>query len=166
MKPSRSCALGSLALLAMVGGSFAQYAIDWSTIDGGGGTSSAGGYEVSGTIGQPDATAAHELTGGNYALTGGFWAVTLPGCSTFVAPDFDRDCDVDLADFDRFNPCSTADSVPYDPLSLPPGCTFAPSGGLIAPDFDGDGDVDLHDFAIYQRCASGSDMPALPGCDS
>jgi hypothetical protein len=30
-------------------------AIDWSTIDGGGGTCTGGVYSVSGTIGQPDA---------------------------------------------------------------------------------------------------------------
>jgi hypothetical protein len=50
------------------------YAIDWHTIDGGGGTSTGGVYAVSGTIGQPDAGV---MSGGNYTLTGGFWA--LPG---------------------------------------------------------------------------------------
>jgi len=50
-----------------------QYSIDWSTIDGGGGTSTGGVYSVSGTIGQPDASGA--MTGGNYSLTGGFWAL-------------------------------------------------------------------------------------------
>ena len=45
--------------------------LTWSTIDGGGETFSTGGdYELSGTIGQPD---AGEMTGGDYALTGGFW---------------------------------------------------------------------------------------------
>jgi hypothetical protein len=34
-----------------------QYSIDWSTIDGGGGTSTGGVYSVTGTIGQPDAGA-------------------------------------------------------------------------------------------------------------
>jgi hypothetical protein len=47
-----------------------QYSIDWFTIDGGGGTSSGGGYTLSGTIGQPD---AGTLSGGNYVLEGGFW---------------------------------------------------------------------------------------------
>lgn len=47
-----------------------QYRIDWFTIDGGGGTSSGGGYTLSGTIGQPD---AGTLTGGNFVLEGGFW---------------------------------------------------------------------------------------------
>lgn len=48
----------------------AQYAIDWFTIDGGGGTSSGGSYSLSGTIGQPD---AGTLSGGSYTLEGGFW---------------------------------------------------------------------------------------------
>lgn len=50
-----------------------SYSIDWSTIDGGGGTSTGGVYSVSGTIGQPDA--GPTMTGGNYSLTGGFWAL-------------------------------------------------------------------------------------------
>jgi hypothetical protein len=57
-----------------------SYSIDWSTIDGGGGTSTGGVYAVSGTIGQHDASGA--MTGGNYSLTGGFWAlyaVQTPG---------------------------------------------------------------------------------------
>ena len=49
------------------------YSVDWSTIDAGGGTSTGGVYSVSGTIGQPDAGVA--MTGGNYSLTGGFWAI-------------------------------------------------------------------------------------------
>ena len=47
-----------------------QYAIDWFTIDGGGGTSTGGVYSLSGTIGQPD---AGRMTGAGYALDGGFW---------------------------------------------------------------------------------------------
>ena len=58
----------------------AQYSIDWSTIDGGGGTSTGGVYSVSGTIGQPD---AGKMSGGNYTIDGGFWAfaavVQTPG---------------------------------------------------------------------------------------
>jgi hypothetical protein len=53
---------------------FAQsYSIDWYKIAGGGGTSTGGTYQVSGTIGQHDAGDA--LTGGNYSLTGGFWSL-------------------------------------------------------------------------------------------
>jgi len=57
-----------------------NFAIDWHTIDGGGGTSTGGVYFVSGTIGQPDA--GGPMTGGSYSVTGGFWAlyaVQTPG---------------------------------------------------------------------------------------
>ena len=61
-------------------GAFAQYSVDWSTIDGGGGASTGGVYTVTGTIGQPD---AGTMSGGNYTLQGGFWgviaAVQTPG---------------------------------------------------------------------------------------
>jgi len=50
----------------------AQYAVDWSTIDGGGGTSTGGVYAVTGTIGQPD---AGTMSGGTFTLQGGFWSV-------------------------------------------------------------------------------------------
>ena len=60
---------------------FAQsYSIDWYKISGGGGTSTGGVYNVSGTIGQHDA--GGPMTGGNFSLTGGFWslyAVQTPG---------------------------------------------------------------------------------------
>jgi len=49
------------------------YSIDWYKISGGGGTSTGGVYQVTGTIGQPDAGVA--MTGGNYSLTGGFWSL-------------------------------------------------------------------------------------------
>jgi hypothetical protein len=49
-----------------------SYSIDWSTVDGGGGTSTNGQYALSGTIGQPDAGI---ISGGNYTLQEGFWGV-------------------------------------------------------------------------------------------
>ena len=53
---------------------FAQAdSVDWYKIAGGGGTSTGGTYQVSGTIGQPDAGGV--MTGGNYYVTGGFWAL-------------------------------------------------------------------------------------------
>lgn len=60
--------------LLVPGLSFAQtYTVDWYKVAGGGGTSTGGTYQVTGTIGQPDASGA--MTGGNYALTGGFWSI-------------------------------------------------------------------------------------------
>ena len=62
--------LGALAVLT----AHAQnYIVDWYKISGGGGTSTNGTYQVSGTIGQHDASGA--MTGGNYSVTGGFWAL-------------------------------------------------------------------------------------------
>ncbi len=48
--------------------------ISWSTIDGGGGTSSGGAFQLNGTIGQPEAGAA--MTGSSFTLKGGFWPGT------------------------------------------------------------------------------------------
>jgi hypothetical protein len=59
--------------VCLVGAGFAQYSIGWSTIDGGGGTSTDGVYSVRGTIGQPDA--GGPMTNGQYSVTGGFWAL-------------------------------------------------------------------------------------------
>ena len=47
-----------------------QYESTWSTIDGGGGTSSGGQWSLTCTIGQPDAAYS---AGGRYELLGGFW---------------------------------------------------------------------------------------------
>ena len=61
-----------------------SYAIDWSSIPGGGGTSTNGQYSLAGSIGQSSAGSA--MTGGNYSLTGGFWSlisvVQTPGAPT------------------------------------------------------------------------------------
>jgi len=50
----------------------AVYALDWWTVDSGGGTSQGGTYSLSGTIGQSEPGTLH---GGEYSLVGGFWAV-------------------------------------------------------------------------------------------
>ncbi|HEX7655207.1 MAG TPA: hypothetical protein VF607_16985 [Verrucomicrobiae bacterium] len=79
------CGVGLLAL-GTLAASAQSYSVDWYKVAGGGGTSTGGTYSVSGTIGQVDATSANALTGGNYAVTGGFWAlvqvVQTPGAPT------------------------------------------------------------------------------------
>ncbi len=70
-KKSMMVGLGTALLLVLT--AQAQYAIDWHTMDGGGGTSTGGIYEITGTIGQPDAGAT--IQGGDIALQGGFWAL-------------------------------------------------------------------------------------------
>ena len=44
--------------------------VEWRTVDGGGSVSAGGGFQVSGTIGQPDAGVR---IGGSYRVNGGFW---------------------------------------------------------------------------------------------
>ena len=59
-------------LVTVVGASLlaSDYELVQSTIDGGGAMHCTGGdYEISGTVGQPDAGA---MTGGEYTLTAGF----------------------------------------------------------------------------------------------
>lgn len=53
-----------------------SYSIDWYKVSGGGGTSTGGTYQVSGTIGQHDA--GGPMNGGSYSVTGGFWALIAP----------------------------------------------------------------------------------------
>jgi hypothetical protein len=62
-----------LLLAATFVASAQNYSVDWSKISGGGGTSTGGTYQVSGTIGQADAGGA--MSGGNYSVTGGFWSL-------------------------------------------------------------------------------------------
>jgi hypothetical protein len=48
-----------------------SYDLTWNTIDGGGAMfSTGGGYELGGTIGQPEAGA---LSSATYTVNGGFW---------------------------------------------------------------------------------------------
>ena len=65
--------LGTLAVCLFCVSPAVGYEISWYTVDGGGGTSSGGSFELSGTAGQPDAGA---MGGGSYVLTGGYWEGT------------------------------------------------------------------------------------------
>ncbi len=70
----KKVALFSALIFACSFSALAQsYSIDWYKISGGGGTSTSATYQVTGTIGQPDAGGA--MSGGNYSLTGGFWSL-------------------------------------------------------------------------------------------
>ena len=78
----------AVLLLALVvfTGDAQDHAIDWWTVDGGGGTSTGGVYTLSGTIGQPD---AGQTSGGTFTLVGGFWgvvaAIQTPGAPLLSA---------------------------------------------------------------------------------
>lgn len=101
-------------------------AIEWSTIDAGGGEVSSGGtFTLTGSIGQPD---AQRYSGGlTYSVTGGFWeggAVTTP-CPS----DINDDGVSDLEDFFLF--FNFFDQTDF--------------GG----DFNHDGVMDLEDFFAF-----------------
>jgi hypothetical protein len=68
----------------------AGYALDWWTVDGGGSMFGTGApFELSGTLGQPDAGAV-ALTGGGFELVGGFWAGAAASSPIHIG---DLDCD-------------------------------------------------------------------------
>jgi hypothetical protein len=98
----------------------ADYETRWYTVDGGGGTCSGGPYQLTGTIGQPD---AGYLSGGPYESLGGFWVggplciVNLEHFAVFAAYWLDGPCNesndwCDGADLDQLN------DVDIDDLTL------------------------------------------------
>ena len=127
-----SAILLPLAVAAAVLGD--DFDLSRSTIDGGGLVFSTGGdFELSGTMGQPDAGV---MSNGSFALTGGFWFQQVPA-------DCNVDGGVDLYDYASFEACMSG-----------------PDGGLLEPacvcfDLDVDGDVDLQDWCEFQHSFSG-----------
>ncbi len=122
-----------LPALALVQSSWAAvFDIPWWTIDGGGAVhAEGGGYELSGTIGQPD---AGRMAGGSFELTGGFWAgvdaapfvvhgasaATSP-CTGYIDPRIESDNGVDAnlgvseVTFVFSEPVYKLDGLPVDP---------------------------------------------------
>jgi PKD repeat protein len=99
-----------------------------------------GTYTVSLTAGGPGGPSTLVRTG----------YVTILGT---VAADFDRDRDVDLADFGRMQACFTGPGI------------APPAQGCENADLDGDRDVDQDDLAKLMLCLSGPDVPADPLCE-
>jgi hypothetical protein len=127
----RQIAIGAMMLMLVWGGTAPADDFDMSrfTIDGGGAMFSTGGdFEVSGTIGQPEASA---LAGGGFVLTGGFWFAIPPD-------DCNTDGTVNLYDYVD---CESCLSGPGDALPLSDCRCF---------DLDEDGDIDLFDVARFQ----------------
>ena len=96
-------AMVGLAVLALVGvftgSARAQaFSISWYTIASGGGTStSIGGFELQGTVGQYDSQGT--LSGGTAAITGGYWN---PGLEASCPADFNNDGVVSIQDIFDF----------------------------------------------------------------
>jgi hypothetical protein len=137
MKNKQCICLGAAAAATL--GAFAsfgqEFEITRSTIDGGGVMRSTGGdFELSGTIGQPDAGV---MSGPGFQLSGGFWfPLSVDDCNS--------DGWVDLIDYDDFDDCLSG-----------------PGGGLLLPwcdcfDLDHDEDVDLSDIREFQNAFNGT----------
>ena len=111
-----------------------EFEITRSTIDGGGTTRSTGEeFELSATIGQPDAGI---MEGNGFTLSGGFWFEEPPD-------DCNSDGWVNLIDYDDFD-----------------SCLSGPHGGLPQPecncfDLDNDNDVDISDIRQFQQAFTG-----------
>ena len=125
----------STSLILCVSAVVAQdYDIDWHIVDGGGEMRSSGGdYELSGTIGQPD---AGEMLGAPYTLTGGFWAVPPCWCMSDMNNDGLRN-GLDVQDFvacmvSTGSNCACADVDPGGTLDMDDVAEFV--DGLLTGD--------------------------------
>ena len=108
-----------------------SFDLSWSTIDGGGAVFIAGdNFELSGTIGQPDAgLPTQPLTGGTFSLIGGFWPRVRVGA---IPGDLNGDGHVTLQDL----------ATLLAHFGQQSGATRADG------DLDADGDVDVQDLSI------------------
>jgi len=60
-----------LLTIQVVQAAEADYGLSWWTVDAGGGSSTGGNFVLTGTVGQAEPGL---MNGGNYSITGGFWA--------------------------------------------------------------------------------------------
>jgi len=120
---------GVAALAPLSGGDFD---LSWHTIDGGGGTSTGGGFELAGTIGQHDA--GQTMTGGNFTVTGGFWAGLSAATNEMTTTPFAFDAFRGFLNSGTLDDVLAADDVD---LCHDLGITIFPSEAPITLDFDG-----------------------------
>ena len=128
-----------VALYSVVGVVTADFEVSWWTIDGGGEMWSLGDdLELSGTIGQPDADPA--MTGGDFALTGGFW-LTVAIEPAYTLGDLNCDGSLNSLDIDPFVLVLT--STPPD---YPEYYTQHPDCHINLADCNSDGSVNSLDI--------------------
>lgn len=106
-----TAAAASIALVAHRAN--AQYEIRWSTVDGGGAMYSVSDqFALGGTIGQPDGGPASNLgglmAGGQYTITGGFWAMPIPTIDCTCPGDMNGDGLKNGRDIQLFVDCFVA----------------------------------------------------------
>ena len=119
-------ALLSLSQSKLSGGG---YDIVWHTIDAGGISNSTGGsFELSGTIGQPDAAPNPPLSGGTFELAGGFWPIANV---CYCVGDLNGDGSKNGDDIQKFVSCVTS------------------GGACSCADMDNATGVDLNDVNVF-----------------
>ncbi len=114
-----------------------QFDLSWHTTDGGGGSSAGGPYALSGTIGQHD---AGKMSGGSFAVTGGFWAV--PASSGGCTRNPEWICDGDTDGDGQVNP--------VDSGLVQAAFGSNDEGDLCQYDVDCDGQINPVDSGIVQ----------------
>ncbi len=153
-------ALGLLLISLGSGLALAQYDLSWYTVDGGGDMWTSGGsFELSGTIGQPDAGPV--MIGGSFTLTGGFWAFGGAAPQGCVG---DVNCDGSI-NFGDINPLVLYLSNFAAWQSAYPGCS--PTNGDINCDGTyGQGSfLDINPFvALMTQCGAGCACPGPVSC--
>lgn len=118
MKHSKLIAYIFAALLCATAAALApdgsgDFDLSWHTIDGGGGSSAGGGFELAGTIAQHDA--GQTMTGGKFTLTGGYWAGAGPAPGIPCPWDLDGSGSVGTSDLlELFAQWGTAGSADFD----------------------------------------------------
>lgn len=124
-----------------------DFALDWYTIDGGGGSSARGGeFQLSGTVGQPEAGL---MSGGAFTLAGGFWAGVLSkgGCGR----DPEWLCDGDVDGDGQVNP--------VDAGLVQVAFGSADESDLCQYDMDCDGQLNPVDSGIVQSLFGTCEQP-------
>ena len=123
----------ALLLLTATSAAAQDFSINWYTVDGGGEMFTTGGsFELSGTIGQPDAGV---MTGGDFELVGGFW----PGATGGTCDACDMNCDGDV---------NALDIEPFLDLLFGGGRPCETCTG----DVNGDGSIDALDIEPFLDC--------------
>jgi hypothetical protein len=123
-----------------------QFEIPWHTTDGGGGTSTGGPFALSGTIGQPD---AGQMSGGSFAITGGFWAIPASGGGCTRDPVWQCDGDVD----------GDRQVNPVDSGLIQAAFGSTDQGDLCQYDVDCDGQINPVDSGIVQSLFGTCESP-------
>ncbi len=117
-------------------------------INCGGRRSVGGNYVLTSSLAQ--AGGAGVVSASHTTIQIGFWSAAAP--RRFIPPDFDRDGDVDIKDFNYLVSCWTGPAM------------GPPASGCENADLNEDGQVDQVDFGLFQRCFTGTGVPADPRC--